>query len=103
MPPSLSAEESSYATFVARLKSEGCPGQRVANVFYNLGYGSKAEVREAIAQGILKPKGHGSPRNYGFKSHRRVCEWVGLPYDPKSIRVLRCPHCSKIVQFYTKP
>ena len=90
-------QQQRYDACIAGLHADGVPDQRTANVLANLGYGSKAQVKAAVAQGRLKLSP--SPRNYGMKSHCRVCDWVGLPYDLNSIRVLVCPHCSKEVQF----
>jgi len=80
-PEHRSEEEQRKDARIASLRADGAPDQRTANVLANCGYSSKAEVKEAMLQGLLRPKGAGSPRNYGFLSHFRVCEWVGLSYS----------------------
>jgi hypothetical protein len=74
---------------------------RAANCLHNIGATNKKKAMKAMIEGRLMPprKGHGGvPRNYGWKTHLEVREWLGLPeYKPPSKKVWAsvCPHCGK--------
>ncbi len=69
---------------------------RAANCMNNLNIHSREDALKAYQSGILRV-GKRSPRNYGWKSHKEVAKFLGLPeptkkpykiYHPKF-----CPHC----------
>ena len=80
---------------------------RAANCLNNAGIETKEQARQAIIEGRLKPDkkawNWNAPnqnrgiRNYGWKTHKEVCKWVGLPEPHKPKRVQICPHCGKDV------
>lgn len=65
---------------------------------------TKDQAREAITEGrVLVDFGSPSWGRYGWKMHKHVCEWAGLPPPDKeamkrlikSKRSKCCPHCGK--------
>lgn len=80
---------------------------RAANCLSNSGIETKEQAKQAIIEGRLKPDkkvwNWNAPiqnrgiRNYGWKTHKEVCKWVGLPEPHKPKRVQICPHCGKDV------
>lgn len=69
---------------------------RAANCLWNMSIESREEALEAYNSGRLRP-GKRGPRNYGWKSHKEVAKWLGLPEPQKPApRVYApkvCPHC----------
>lgn len=60
-------------------------------------------VRKGISNGMIYPE---KLRNYGWKSHREVCNWAGIKpprrTPPKKVKLIatlnlpmKCPHCGK--------
>lgn len=61
---------------------------RAANCLWRVGVKSKEEARAAILDGRIRvPKGKHKLLNYGWKTHREVCRWAGLPEPQKPVRV----------------
>ena len=66
---------------------------RAGSALYDLGIKNKNEARAMIESGRLAP---GKRRNYGDKTHREVCAWVGIKLPAKTKKKIRaCPHCGK--------
>lgn len=67
-----------------------------ANCLNNCNINSREEAMEAYQSGKLRV-GNGRPRNYGWKTHKEVAKWLGLPEPQKpSVRVRlakTCPPC----------
>lgn len=57
-------------------------GVRVANCLNNCNINSREEALEAYQSGKLHV-GKRGPRNYGWKSHKEVARWLGLPEPQK--------------------
>ncbi len=55
---------------------------------------SKEEAKQRISEGTLGPNIPGC-RNYGMKTHKEVCAWVGIPVPIKPKKTITCPHCGK--------
>jgi hypothetical protein len=56
---------------------------------------NKQQAKLSIESGTLKP---GSFRNYGWKTHEAVCNWVGITPPPKKPKkTFICKHCGKDV------
>lgn len=80
---------------------------RAAHCLSNVGIETKEQARQAITQGRLKPdkkpwkwnstNEDRGVRNYGWKTHKEVCKWAGLPEPQKPKRMQICPHCGKDV------
>lgn len=51
---------------------------RARNTLRASGLHNKEQVRNAVESGALTPNSRGTA-NYGIKTHREVCEWLGLP------------------------
>ncbi len=53
---------------------------RAVNVLLNMNIQSRAECLEAIKSGRLQDTKPGMPwlRNYGTKTHKEVCNWLGI-------------------------
>ena len=68
---------------------------RAANCLWNINIRSREQALEAYQSGRLKPLKY--PRNYGWKSHKEVAKWLGLPEPQKQaprVYVPKvCPHC----------
>lgn len=69
---------------------------RAANCLWNININSREEALEAYQSGRLHV-GKRGPRHYGWKSHKEVAKWLGLPEPQKPApRVYApkvCPHC----------
>lgn len=71
-------------------------GVRPANCLWNMNIESREQALEAYNSGRLRP-GKRGPRNYGWKSHKEVAKWLGLPepqkHAPRVYLAKTCPHC----------
>lgn len=69
---------------------------RLANCLWNMNIESREQALEAYNSGRLRP-GKRGPRNYGWKSHKEVAKWLGLPEPqkaaPRVYLAKTCPHC----------
>ena len=67
---------------------------------HNMDLKSRDDVLQAYKSGRLKPEGKKHPRNYGWKSHREIAKWLGLPepVKPKQAVLIKCPHCGADLQ-----
>ncbi len=65
---------------------------RASNILNNNNIKSKEEAAAAIAARILTPW---KIRNYGWMTHKEVCEWAGCPERYKPTTTIVCPHCGK--------
>jgi hypothetical protein len=68
---------------------------RIANALSGFNIQSVDDLMTLYKSGTLKP--HGQIRNYGWKCHREVAAWLGLP-EPEEGRLRLsspyfCPHC----------
>jgi hypothetical protein len=43
----------------------------------------KKAILNALKSGTLFP--HRNPRNYGKYTHREICRWLGIAYDPTAM------------------
>jgi hypothetical protein len=73
---------------------------RSANCLCNNDINSREAALEAYQSGKLNPDtkfGNPGTRSYGWKSHKEVAKWLGLPEPQKPLpRVYSpkvCPHC----------
>ena len=66
---------------------------RSANVCKNGGLRNRSEIEQAIKTGHLHPNSNFF-RNYGWKSHIEINQWLGL-LEPQQDRprLKVCPHC----------
>lgn len=64
---------------------------RAIKVFSNLGLKTRDEVIEAIQTLKLHP--FNIPENYGWVTHDKVREWVGLPKEGRIDIMVACPKC----------
>lgn len=77
---------------------------RAANCLLYAGINTKAQAIKAINEGKLTPYKEPYPSkergviHYGLKTHREICEWVGIPVTEKIKRVKLCPHCGKKIK-----
>lgn len=66
---------------------------RAANCCINANLMTHAQIEAAIKDGRLHPNNRFC-RNYGWKTHEEIHNWIGLPeperYKP---RLKVCPHC----------
>jgi hypothetical protein len=69
---------------------------RAQNVLYNNDFSSREGVLAAYKSEKLHPTKGLRPRNYGWKCHKEVAKWLGLPEPNKSIPKT-CPHCGGII------
>ena len=71
-------------------------GVRAANCLNNCNINSREEALEAYQSGKLRV-GKRGPLNYGWKSHKEVAKWLGLPEPqkaaPRVYLAKTCPHC----------
>lgn len=78
---------------------------RPKNILINMGFESRKQVLEAYNLGRMRPCKRG-PRNYGWKSHKEVAKWLGLPEPMKPGIIARmaetCPHCGRNLFFHQK-
>ena len=69
---------------------------RAANCLNYYNINSREEALEAYQSGRLRV-GQRGPRNYGWKSHKEVAKWLGLPEPqkpaPRVYLAKTCPHC----------
>jgi len=63
---------------------------RTANALKNAELEGKEDVLRALKLGRINPRPNGT-KGYGWKSHKEVHAWLGLPEPQKQKRV--CPHC----------
>lgn len=68
---------------------------RIVNALCNFKLKSREDLMALYKSGKLQP--HGQIRNYGWKCHREVAAWLGLPEpektSPKAPKPQFCPHC----------
>lgn len=67
----------------------------------NNGIRTKSEAKAKILSGFLHPDRSIKIRNYGWKTHKEVCKWAGLPEPFPEKRPVICPHCGKDI--HSKP
>ena len=71
---------------------------KLGHLLNNIGIHNREQALEAFNSGKLKP-GKGGIRNYGWKSHKEMAKWLGLPEPMKPMAALlamqTCPHCGK--------
>lgn len=66
---------------------------RSANICKNAGLENRSQIEDAIKTGHLHPKSKFF-RNYGWKSHIEINQWLGLPEPQQDRPRLKvCPHC----------
>jgi hypothetical protein len=66
---------------------------RSANICENAGLKNRSQIEDAINTGHLHPKSKFF-RNYGWKSHIEIHQWLGLPIPQQDRPRLKvCPHC----------
>ena len=71
---------------------DGFLSVRASNCLHNCGINSREETMEAYQSGRIRPLKH--PRNYGWKTHKEVAEWLGLPEPKKPVPAPKaCPKC----------
>ena len=80
---------------------------RARNCLNSIGIKTKEQAVEAINDGRLHPDNNPikqiAVRNYGWKTHKEVCKWLGLPEPHKAKTVQFCPHCGKHILKMLKP
>ena len=68
---------------------------RTLSCLYNCNINSRQKILKAYQSGLLKPTKY--PRNYGWKRHKEVAKWLGLPEPQKTATraylAKICPHC----------
>jgi len=66
---------------------------RASNICKDAGLENRSQIEDAIKTGHLHPKSKFF-RNYGWKSHIEIHQWLGLPIPEQDRPRLKvCPHC----------
>lgn len=66
---------------------------------WNAGFDTRKKVRDGVLSQKIFPGKY--PRNYGEKTHREVCQWLGIEVPEKLPRnTCVCPKCKFV---FTKP
>jgi len=66
---------------------------RAWNCLNSFNINSREEALAAYQSGRLTV-GKRGPRNYGWKSHKEVARWLGLPEPQRQVRLPKiCPYC----------